>query len=473
MKFFVADTLDNPYIEQTHLGQTYEPIARSRREANKIKREVPVLVVIGNPPYRERARGLGGWIEQGDRNSGTAPPLDAFRAHGNGKYEYVLSNLSVYFWRWATWKAFDAHPAHPSGIVAFITTSAYTTGPGFAGMREYLRRTADEGWIIDLSPEGHQPEVNTRIFPGVQHPLCIGLFARYGAGNPAVPANIHHVTVSGLRDRKFEQLAALALASPDWVACATGWQDRLVPAGDHAWENYPLLGDLMPWHAPGVKPNRIWVHAPAEETLRARWNRLIKAPANARAALLKETPDRRVTAVAAPLPNFPRRPGTIAEETSPCPALARIAYRAFDRQYLIPDARIIDRARPELWQVTSDCQVFAVEQHDEPLAAGPGLLFTADVPDMHYFKGRGGRVLPLFRDSSCLAANIAPGLLQAIFKRLGVNAAAHDFLAYVAGITAHSGYTRRFAAELRAPGIRVPLTADGRLWLEARHFRGQ
>ena len=187
VRFFVADTLDNPYIEQTHLGLTYEPIARSRREANKIKREVPVLVVIGNPPYRDRARGLGGWVEQGDSNSGIAAPLSAFRAAGNGRYEYVLSNLSIYFWRWATWKAFDAHPDQPSGVVAFITTSAYTTGQGFAGMREYLRRTADEGWIINLSPEGHQPEVSTRIFPGVQHPLCIGIFARYGHGNPAVP----------------------------------------------------------------------------------------------------------------------------------------------------------------------------------------------------------------------------------------------------------------------------------------------
>ena len=182
---------------------------------------------------------------------------------------------------------------------------------------------------------------------------------------------------------------------------------------------------------------------------------------------MKQTPDRQVTTVTAPLPSFPPRPGTIAEETSPCPALIRIAYRAFDRQYLIPDARIIDRGRPELWQVASDWQVFAVEQHDEPLTAGPGLLFTADVPDMHYFKGRGGRVLPLFRDSACLAANIAPGLLKAIFKRLGVNATTQDFLAYTAGITAHSAYTRRFAAELRAPGIRVPLTADARLWSEA------
>ena len=175
------------------------------------------------------------------------------------------------------------------------------------------------------------------------------------------------------------------------------------------------------------------------------------------------------------LPDFPRRPGTIAAETSPCPALARIAYRAFDRQYLIPRMRASSTGRrPELWQVTSDCQVFAVEQHDEPLAAGPGLLFTADVPDMHYFKGRGGRVLPLFRDSSCLASQHRPGTAAGnLSNGSALTRLPHDFLAYVAGITAHSGYTRRFAAELRAPGIRVPLTADGRSMVRGSHLGRQ
>jgi Type ISP C-terminal specificity domain/N-6 DNA Methylase len=467
VKFFVADTLDNPYIEQTHLGLTYEPIARSRREANKIKRDTPVLVVIGNPPYRERAKGLGGWVEQGDDNSGTAKPIDAFRAAGNGRYEYVLSNLSVYFWRWATWKVFDAHPSKPAGVVAFITTAAYTNGPGFAGMREYLRRTADEGWIIDLSPEGHQPEVSTRVFPGVQHQLCIGIFARYGNGNPAEAANIHHATASGTRAHKFEQLAQLSVASLGWVSCATGWQDRLVPASNQEWEGYPLLGDLMPWQVPGVKPNRTWVHAPAAATLRARWNRLIGAPVSDKPGLLKETPDRMIDSTAATITGFVRPAGIISDEKGQCPLPIRIGYRAFDRQYLIPDTRLIDRPRPALWQVASERQVFVAEQHDEPLTAGPGLVFAADVPDIHFFNGRGGRILPLYRDSVSTAPNIAPGLMEVVARRLGVNMSAEDFLAYLAAVTSHHGYTARFAEELKTPGIRVPLAADPQLWAEA------
>jgi Type ISP C-terminal specificity domain/N-6 DNA Methylase len=467
VKLFVADTLDNPYIEQTHLGLTYEPIARSRREANKIKREIPVVVVIGNPPYRDRAGGLGGWVEQGDSNSGDAPPLNTFRADGNGRYEYVLSNLSVYFWRWATWKVFDAHPSHPAGVVAFITTSAYTTGQGFAGMREYMRRTADEGWIIDLSPEGHQPEVNTRIFPGVQHPLCIGIFARYGRGNSDRPADIHHFTVAGLREQKFGQLERLTLARSGWRTCSTGWQERLTPAGDDAWLDYPLAGDLMPWQAPGVKPNRTWVYAPSPTVLKARWDRLISAPKKARAELIKETRDRRTGTVIAPMPTFAPHSGTIGDENGECPAPVRVGFRTFDRQYLIPDSRVVDFPRPVLWQVASDRQVFAIEQHDEPLTAGPGLVFTCDVPDIHFFRGRGGRVLPLYRDAACLAANIAPGVLSLIAMRTGMNPVPEDFLAYVAGVTAHSGYTKRFASALKNPGIRVPLTADAILWAEA------
>jgi hypothetical protein len=468
VKFYVADTLDNPYIEQTHLGLTYEPIARSRREANKFKREAPVLVVIGNPPYRDRAKGLGGWVEQGDSNSGYAPPLDAFRAIGNGRYEYVLSNLSVYFWRWATWKAFDAHKEHPSGVVAFITTSAYTTGQGFAGMREYLRRTADEGWIIDLSPEGHQPEVNTRVFPGVQHPLCIGIFARYGYGNPDAPANVHYSTVSGLREQKFSGLGHLTLASGSWSTCQSGWQDRLTPAGEDAWQDYPLVGDLMPWQSPGAKPNRTWVHAPSPATLKARWGRLISAATQARAGLLKETRDRLTGTVIKPVPAFARHSGTIGEEHDVCPAPVRIGYRAFDRQYLIPDTRIIDFPRPALWHVVGNRQVFAVEAHNEPLTAGPGLVFTSDVPDIDFFRGHGGgRVLPLYRDAAGIAPNIAPGLLNLISKRAGVAPSPEDLLAYIAAVTSQSGYTRRFYASLKNPGVRIPLTADAGLWAEA------
>src|SRR4051794_20742099 len=78
------------------------------------------------------------------------------------------AGLYVYFWRWATWKVFGdgatALQATPDrkGIVCFITVAGLLNGPGFQAMRADLRRTADEIWIVDCSPDGHQPAVNTR-----------------------------------------------------------------------------------------------------------------------------------------------------------------------------------------------------------------------------------------------------------------------------------------------------------------------
>ena len=157
------------------------PIAKSRKEANKIKREETITVVIGNPPYKEKAKGLGGWVETASRNAKEPAPLMAWippRDWGAGAHAKHLRNLYVYFWRWATWKVFDHGPGSKSGIVCFITVAGFLSGPGFQKMRDYLRRTCDDIWVIDCSPEGYQPEVNTRIFQAVQQPVCIVLASR-------------------------------------------------------------------------------------------------------------------------------------------------------------------------------------------------------------------------------------------------------------------------------------------------------
>jgi N-6 DNA Methylase len=49
LRMYVTNTLDNPFAEEQSLGTWYDPIAQSRREANHIKRDEPVLVVLGNP----------------------------------------------------------------------------------------------------------------------------------------------------------------------------------------------------------------------------------------------------------------------------------------------------------------------------------------------------------------------------------------------------------------------------------------
>ncbi|MBC7854417.1 MAG: hypothetical protein IAF94_13370, partial [Pirellulaceae bacterium] len=63
-RMFVTDTLDNPYAEVEELGSLYRTISESRLQANEIKAKESITVVIGNPPYKEKAKGRGGWVEE-------------------------------------------------------------------------------------------------------------------------------------------------------------------------------------------------------------------------------------------------------------------------------------------------------------------------------------------------------------------------------------------------------------------------
>ncbi|MGH4010230.1 MAG: type ISP restriction/modification enzyme [Pseudonocardiaceae bacterium] len=468
---FLADTLDDPELQHDELGSMYEAIKQSRRGADRLKRETPVMVVLGNPPYLERAGKLSPapWIEEHCPDRALRPSLDAFRAPGMGRYEQRMYNLYVYFWRWATWKVFDAHPSQARGVVAFVTTSAYTTGPGFAGMREYLRRTADEGWIIDLSPEGHQSNMGTRVFRANQHPLCIGVFVRCGPPNPSKPASIRFATVAGIQDEKFRALHELTIDSPQWRECRRGWQDPLLPPTEAGWDTYVAVGDLLPWSGPGMRSNRTWVYASRPGALQARWNRLISAPAHEKNTLFKETPDSNLDRVPPPVEGFihPRSP--FRSERGQAPAPVKISYRSFDRQWVIPDPRLHHRPSPDLWAVHNPHQVFVSEQHAHAVTAGPALVFAAHVPDMHHFQGHhGGRVLPLFRDADGRISNTAPAILDHLSARMGIRVSAEDLLAYIAATTGHPAFTARFHEPLATPGgIRVPLTADRQIWLDA------
>jgi hypothetical protein len=473
---FLTNTLDDPDAQLMHFGRMYEEIAKSRRGANRIKREVPVMVVLGNPPFLDRARTRdpAPWIE--DRRTpdrpvdiSHRPSIDEFRGRDGQNLDYKLSNTYIYFWRWATWKVFDAHPKQPKGIVAFISPSAYTTSSSCAGMREYLRRTADEGWIIDLSPEDHQAPIDKRVFQGVQHPVCIGIFVRRGpAAERSQPANIRHLTVSGNRDEKFAQLERMHLHNPSWLECSQGWQDPFLPKADSRWTSWPLLSDLMPWQTPGVKANRTWVFSPTSEALELRWARLVNSGATDRARLLKVTDDRNLDTVPKAIFNTDASQIPLRAETSERPLISRVAYRSFDRQFIICDARVIDRPRRELWSTLSDRQIYISEQHTNWINSGPGLTFSNFVPDMHHFQGHhGGRAIPLYRDAAGTQPNLAPSLAQYLSKKLSHDVSAEDFVAYVAAIVSHPAYTERFAEQLKGRGIRVPITRDLDLWNQA------
>jgi len=468
LRTFVTNTIDDPFIEESTLGTWYEPIAKSRREANRVKAGEPVLVVIGNPPYKEKSKGQGGWIEHGAEGHGV--PLADFMppaALDAGAHVKHLYNPYVYFWRWATWKVFDHHPEADKGIVCFISVAGFLAGPGFAGMRGYLRARADAIWVIDCSPEGLLPPVNTRIFQAVKQPVCIMLVLRDGSSEATIPAPVRYRQLApGHRDSKFTELARLSLNDDDWELAAADPYAPFRPGGTPQWRSFPALDDLLRWSGSGIMPGRTWPIAPDTASLAARWNAFVRAPVTQKPALLQEhKQDRRIdTVLTDNLPGYPPPVRALVDETGPPPPSAQIGYRSFDRQWLLADKRLINRPNPTLWKLRSEQQVFLTAPHLNDPRFGPAITFTALIPDLDHYDGRGGRVYPLWLDAGGRAANTPAGLLHALSERLGISVGGEDLFAYIAAVVAHPGYTARFSDEFAGQGLRVPVTANGMLF---------
>ncbi|MEV4942539.1 type ISP restriction/modification enzyme [Streptomyces zaomyceticus] len=215
----------------------------------------------------------------------------------------------------------------------------------------------------------------------------------------------------------------------------------------------PLLDDLMPWSVAPLRLGRSWIVAPDPRTLRSRWDRLAAAEGAERDALFRPSRARTPVSAVAALPG--QRTGTArwAREPGPCPEPVRVARGPFDEQWLLPDHRLIDTARPELWRVTGEPQLFAVEQGYVPGAAGPALLVTAALPEGRSPAARPGRIRPLFRRPGGHEPNLAPGLLRFLGERYGREVDAPEWLAWTAA-----------AARPSPAGCRVPVPADPEVW---------
>ena len=476
-RMFVTNTLGNPEDDEGWIPGILAPIANSRKAANKIKRETPITVVIGNPPYKEKAKRRGGWIEgENDAVEKSAPLADWMppREWGVGAHAKHLRNLYIYFWRWATWKVFDHGPGEKTGIVCFITVAGFLSGPGFQKMRDYLRRTCDDIWVIDCSPEGHQPDVPTRIFQGVQQPVCIVLASRSAKSGAYTPATVRFRSLPvGRRAEKFAALAKITLTGKGWVGCPTDWRAPFLPASKGAWATYPALEDFFLYNGSGVMPGRTWVIAPDTDTLQRRWQRLITARAEEKETLfhphlLKEGLGDRHTKRTVPitLAGFDPRPTPIADERGACSPPVRYGFRSFDRQWIIPDNRVINRPNPELWAVRSEKQIYLTALSRTSPSSGPAITITELVPDLDHYKGSfGGRVFPLWRAAGL--SNVRPQLLARLDAQYGGTVKPEEALAYIAALAAHPGYTARFQNDLSTPGLHIPLTAEYHLFAEA------
>ncbi|MEV0321865.1 type ISP restriction/modification enzyme [Streptomyces sp. NPDC050658] len=215
----------------------------------------------------------------------------------------------------------------------------------------------------------------------------------------------------------------------------------------------PLLADLMPWSVAPLRTGRAWPMGPDAASLRARWDAFVRAQGAERDRLLSPSRARTLHTAVGQLPGQRGSTGPLAAESGRCPEPVRVLHGPFDEQWLIPDHRLIDAARPELWRVAGEGQLYLVEQGHVAGASGPAVLASAVLPDGRSPAGRPGRIRPLFRRPGGLEPNVAPGLLGRLSAALGHGVDAGELLAWTLAVARGS-----------ATGCRVPLTSDPQVW---------
>lgn len=477
----LTDTLESPLNPQSQLSMfgDAEVLAVEQNRAKRIKLQQRVTVVLGNPPYRRverevEGRGAGGWVLDGEvpgrknKKSLFDDILDIARRETIFSHQASLYNLYVYFWRWAIWKAFEAHGDNP-GVVAFITGSSWLKGPGFVGLRQLVREVCDEAWVLDLGGDnkGANPEEN--IF-AIETPVAVVILARKEYKDRKSPARINYRRILGNAAEKLAAMADIAASddplSGPWSVAPEGWSVPFVPpTGGTAWQDMPSLADIFSWQIPGCKFGRTWPISTQKQILEKRWERFVAANVDEKTSLFVTAKTGRDinTQVAGQVRLAALKAG------EPSRPIVRYGYRSFDRQWAFDDPRVTALERPALWAAMSDHQIYFASAMTATISQGPCMTVSECIPDLHYFNGRGGKdIIPLYRDGKARQPNITKGLSKTIANKLGIaEPPPEDVAAYVYAILSSPRYQARFTEELKTPGPRVPLTADAALWAEA------
>lgn len=475
IQIMLTDTLDHA-ARQGQFVTMSNPVAQEGERAADLKDKERFTIVLGNPPYDREQKDAG---DTGKRKGGVVrygvdgiDPLlnnmtEPMSVAGFGGHLKNIYNDYVYFWRWATWQATELPPG--PGIVAFITASSFLDGVSMGGVRHHLRDIFDELWIVDLGGEGRGARKDDNIFD-IQTPVAITIGVR--TGQRKAECKVRYLKLAGSRSEKLAQLRQLSLGDISAEVLGEGLEP-MTPRGDSDYYIWPEIIDLFPWIRSGCKPGRTWPIAETSAPLKRRWKALILEVPRERSTLFKDSKSgQKSTSRPQPLLSDGNKLKSVEQlKRSDEPEdFVRYGHRSFDRQWIIADHRLIDRAGPDLWRVRGLRQVFLTTLTSTKLGRGPVLTATPYVPDLDHFSGRGAKnVMPLYRDAAANEPNATPDLLAKLSEVTGTQITAQDLLAYVYSLGATPAFSERFDEELaeQAGPIHVPITADPALFQRA------
>ena len=199
--------------EDKQIKLSIKGLEEEYQAANEIKREKPILVILGNPPYNAFA-GLSPEEEEGL----VAPYKEGLIKKWNIK-KFNLDDLYVRFFRMAE----NRITKTGKGIVSFISNYSYTSEPSFVVMRQSLLKNFDKLWIENMhgdrnkteyAPDGRSSDTifaMRGVSPGIRQGIVIALAVK--TGDSEKPATVHYR--DDLHEAKADERRAQLLASLD------------------------------------------------------------------------------------------------------------------------------------------------------------------------------------------------------------------------------------------------------------------
>jgi len=203
-KLYLTNTLEIEEIKQISIPGV-SSLSEESHLAGKVKKEQPILVILGNLPYSGISSNVNEWMEKLLKED-----IDGCQSYYKvddeplGEKKLWLQDDYVKFLRFAQWKIQKSG----FGIVGMITNHGYLDNPTFRGMRQSLMKTFDEIYILDLhgnslkretTPEGGKDENVFDIRQGV----AIALFVK---NKEKKESSVYYADLYGLQQEKYDWL---------------------------------------------------------------------------------------------------------------------------------------------------------------------------------------------------------------------------------------------------------------------------
>lgn len=275
LQIFLTNSLEEDQPEQMPLDFA-KFITDESNAANCIKRDMPIMVVMGNPPYNEKSANIGTWITDlmNDYKQEPGQTRKSIRTDRKGNPIYKntlketnpkgLNNDYCKFIRLGQ----NFVEKTQEGILAYICGNTFLDTPLFRGMRYELLQKFDDIYIINLhgSTKRHETtetgERDECVF-NIQVGVSINIFIKHKNGHKGELAKVHYKDIYGTRREKLEYLATHKLREIDFEELT------LLPPmytfrrrDPHLKENYDRgfkISDLMKDSVQGFKTDKDYV----------------------------------------------------------------------------------------------------------------------------------------------------------------------------------------------------------------------